>query len=486
MLLIEINQNKTTPIFIQIADEIKRLIDTGILTEGDKLPSSRKLSIKLGVHRSTVYKAYEELWAAGYIESQPGSYSTVRKSMASVKTDKNNNYEQLDWSSKVKKDFMQYYQQNDQTLLTKESKNCINFLPLSPDTELIPSDNLRKSINHVMNTQGPSLLQYNSVDGYEPLKNYLVKQINFHGINATEKEIILTNGVQHSLEILVSLLMQKDACIVVEEPTYASALELFKLAHVKVIAIPTDNGIDLKKLEKVLHSKKVAFVYTMPNFHNPLSVSSSISHREQLLKLCEQYDTIIVEDGFEEELKYYGKAIPPIKSMDKTGNVIYLGTFSKILFPGLRIGWINASEELINYIRTFKRTTQISDNYLIQASIHHFCEAYLTSHLNRLHRVYRKRMTVATKAIRKYLNPDVFNYENPMGGYTFWFQLIQKKLTENQIIDLLKQQQVLVTPGSKFYINPMKTVSFRVSIAHTNEQQIETGIQRMGEALNQI
>ncbi|MBI9067622.1 MAG: PLP-dependent aminotransferase family protein [Salinivirgaceae bacterium] len=487
MLAININEELGTPMFIQICEEIKNLIDTGILSEGDKLPSSRKLSEQLDVHRSTVYKAYEELWAAGYIESKPGSYSTVRQRSKLNQNTISTTEDLFDWDLKVNKHIHSVSKEIN-AFKSNYGPEFINFLPVSPDPSLIPANDLRKSLNHVLNKYGSDLLNYNGIDGYLPLREYLAKQMKIHGINTSPDEIILTNGVQNSLELLINLLYKPGSYIIIEEPSYSSAIDLFKLYNLNLIAIPvTQDGIDLEKLESKLKNKDISFIYTMPNFHNPYSITSPASHREQLIKICNKYEVPIIEDGFEEDLKYFGKAVPPLKSMDSKGMVVYLGTYSKILFPGLRIGWISANIKAIEYLKVLKRATQITDNHLLQAALHHYCESgYLVNHLNKMHRTYRKRMTVATKLIKAYINKPGILYNLGNGGYTFWFELIDCKISEAELVKKLKENKILVTPGSNFYLNPTDSVTFRISIAHTNEDQIEKGIITLADILNNL
>ncbi len=197
--------------------------------------------------------------------------------------------------------------------------------------------------------------------------------------------------------------------------------------------------------------------------------------------------TPLIEDGFEEELKYFGKAVLPVKSMDRRGGVIYVGTFSKCLFPGLRIGWIAADGACIERLAPIQRALVISGNALDQAAVHRFCRAgYYDLHIKRVHRVYRKRMRTALDAMKSCLNPNQVRWTQPAGGYTIWLQLLSGRWDEDDAVDRLFRHGVAVTPGRPHFPGPSGAAHLRVSIAHTDEASIREGIRRMGAALSEI
>ncbi|MBN2519139.1 MAG: PLP-dependent aminotransferase family protein [Bacteroidales bacterium] len=488
MLLIDINTQRRESLYKQVFNQLKEMIDKNILKPGDKLPSSRRFSEQLGVNRTTIYKAYQELWSLGYIESRPGSYSVVRK-RAEIVTIKDKIKKQIiDWEGACTMQINHLLDELNKFKNIKAEAGIINFLPLSPDPDLMPVNEFRKCLNRAIKEKGNLLFQYGDPMGYKPLRELIVENMKQHSISVSVDEILITNGAQNAVELILKMLVKPGAKVFVESPTYSSVIPLFNFYNVKVISVPLkESGIDLKVLEKKLHEEKPALIYTMPNFQNPTGITTSQTHRERFLRLCEKYRVPIVEDAFEEEMKYFGKNILPIKSMDWNDIVLYIGTFSKVLFPGLRLGWIAASKECIERLCALKRIGDLPGNTLNQAALYLFYRSgYYNMHIKRLHRIYRKRMNTALKAAREYFPSEKFKYTKPNGGYTFWVESLNKKINEDELINHIENYGVKVTPGRIFFPAGNNNSSFRISIAHLDEKQIEEGIIRIGKALKSL
>jgi len=488
MLVIHLDRKSKNPLFRQVFLQLKDMIDQRKLQPGDRLPPSRLFAQQMGVNRSTVYRAYEELWSLGYIDSRSGSYSTVRKRASVVQENQNNqdgNFQWDDITNSSGKTLAGLLEDRDNIKLRG---NVINFTPLSPDSGLMPVDDFRKCLNQALHHRGASLLQYGDPMGYEPLRDFIATRMRLHSVSVSNEQILITNGIQNGLELILKLLSKRGMRIVVESPTYSAALLLFKNYNAEIISIPVDKkGMNLSKLEQVLSSGKPSFVYTIPNFHNPTGITTSQSHREKLLHICEKHKVPIVEDGFEEEMKYFGKVVLPIKSMDRQGLDIYLGTFSKVLFPGLRIGWIIASEDMIRQFTALKRISDLSGNDLNQAALELFCRSgQYDLHIKRTHRVYRKRMQTAMRAIRDHIPTDKATCTKPLGGYTIWMTFNVSAKSETHLIHHLGNNGVAVTPGSYFFPKKDPLLHARLSIAHLDESEILEGIKRIGSALETL
>lgn len=483
MILIKVDKENKQSLFLQVFEQLKQLIETGDLLPGEHLPSTRKLAETLGVNRTTVYRAYEELWAAGYLEATSGAYSRVRQRNLLVSQNKQPEDSLIDWDDCISDAVHRMDQISPSSDLI--SGEIIDFRPLSPDSGLLPVEYFRNCLNKVLQTEGANLLQYGNALGYEPLRNYLAKQMRQHGIDTSVDNIMLTNGMQNGIEMVLRLLANPGDCIMIESPSYVSVLTFIKYMNLKVIGIPmTSEGMDLDVLEQQFQKSSPRLIYSIPTFHNPTGISSSQAHRERLLSLCEKYRVPLVEDGFEEEMKYFGKAVLPIKSMDKHQLVIYLGTFSKVLFPGIRIGWIVAPETLIARLGKMKQVSEICGSPLTQAAVYRFCkQGFYELHKKRLHRVYRKRMQQALQACREFLPADQIQYTKPDGGYLIWFTLLNVDLNEDEIIGQLINAGVAVSPGGRFFPEKPYEVHFRMSIGHRNEEEIREGIKRISQVL---
>jgi len=486
MLLLHLNKNKSIPLFQQVIDQVKELINQGSLKAGDRLPSSRKLAADCGVNRTTIFKAYEELWAMGYLESRQGSYSTVRKPAQFTKDIDTENISSISWILDINPSINKEYILKADVPI-KKLKGSINFRPLSPDPGLMPTEDFRKSLNHILHNEKANVLNYGDAQGYEPLRKYIAKHQQMHQIHTSVNEILITNGTQNGLDLILRLYCTKETNIAIGSPSYNSAIHLIASHTDSITEIPIlDTGLDLDFFEEEAKKQSIKMLYTMPNFQNPTGITTSQKHRERLLAICEKHHIIILEDGFEEEMKYFDKAVLPLKSIDRNQIVIYLGTFSKILFPGLRVGWICAHKQCIQQLTRLKELTEITGNLLSQAAVFSFCDSGLYNlHKKRIHKVYKRRMSLAIKAMKEYF-PSWVEYTKPMGGYTLWVFFYNTSITELEIITQLEKVGVLITPGSNFYYQSTSEINFRISIAHADEDEILVGIRKIANVLNSI
>ncbi len=488
MLLLNLNTSSSNPLYKQVIEQIKHLIDSELLKPGDKLPSTRVLAKQHNLNRNTICKAYEELWALGYIESSSGSYSKVRKRIIKVITEPDKKNQTYNWENIISKSSNLLRKSTQKKIVEINSKTKIDFRPLSPDPKILPNIEFRKCLNDVLKSDRSEILLYGEPEGFYPLRAFLARHMQLHTINVNINDIIITNGAQNALDMIVKLLIDQGDTILIEKPTYSEAIPIFKYYNANIIELTVyEDGLNLKELEQVLQKHHPKFLYTMPNFQNPTGTTTSQAHREKLLSICEKYNLPIIEDGFVEEMKYFGKNILPIKSMDKKGFVFYIGTFSKVLFPGIRIGWIASNEYCTKRFSEIRKVTEISMNTINQAALELFCKnGFYEKQLKKIHTVYKKRMGVALKTLRENLHSNDFKYTKPIGGYTIWFESKGSKITESQLTKLIQQDGVLVTPGSQSYYSNTNSTCFRISIAHRNEGEIERGINVISQVLNSL
>jgi len=492
MIILNLERKSKVPLFMQIFKQLKRLMEERTLAPGFRMPSTRALAEKHGINRSTVYKAYEELWALGYIESRPGSYSVVRKRQQIATNARRSKKGLIPWeehSSDSGRMLHQAFGQLKFDLPPGAASNLINLAALDLDHRLFPVDDFRRSMNTVLVEQGGSILKYGDCAGYKPLRQYIARRLRIHSISVNWDEILITNGSQNGIELVLKLLTVPGSKVAVESPTYSNVLPMLKYFKTDIIEIPMkENGLDLAYLEEVLKTQKPAFLYTMPDFHNPTGITTDQAHREKLLSLCEAYRFPIVEDAFEEEMKYYGKVPLPIKSMDRLHLVVYVGTFSKVLFPGIRIGWIAAEKESIQRLVSIKKFSDLSTSSLMQAALYEFCQqGYYNRHIKRMHREYRKRMHTAIMALREHLSGfEKVSWNEPVGGYLIWLQLWDTQQDEAGLKQIFLQNGVFLAPGSYFFPGSFPHPHFRISISTLNEKEIKEGISRLGRAISQI
>lgn len=486
MVIVTVDKGAAAPAYRQICERLIQLVDSGALVDGDRLPPTRVLAQTAGIHRTTVMRAYGELWALGYLESRPGSYSTVRRPSRAVATTRRGTDSLIDWNAVSRPAVRRAAE--DAALLARDhvaAPGVINFARLSADPALAPVDQIRRCLKQVLLENGRLLVDYGDPAGYQPLREALARRMRVHGVTVSAEEILITNGAQHGLDLVMRLLTRPGDRVVTESPSYASALSLFRLHELRVHGIPMrSDGMDLDALEATLKRTRPALVYTIPNFQNPTGLTTGQAHRERLLAVCEARRVPILEDGFEEEMKYFGKAVLPVKSMDTRGVVIYVGTLSKVVFPGLRVGWIAAPRACVDRLAAIQRASCLSGNLLAQAAVERFFSlgAY-DAYLRRTHALYRKRMQTMLRSLRRFAPPGV-EWTEPAGGYALWLRVNADQGTEETIYEHLLRAGVKVAPGAPFFPkSPPARPQFRLSVACVTEEEIVEGCRRLGRAL---
>ncbi len=487
MLLVRLDEKSKEPVFRQIMDGIRGRISEGGLVPGDALPSTRALAEALGIHRSTVATAYQELWSLGFLDLRPGAVPRVRSRVAVAPERRGGDPSLIDWESLAtpfSSEARNFHERFRLEVLSRQDESVVNFRRLEVDKRLFPLDNFRTCLNRVLREQSGVLLGYGDAAGYAPLRATIASRLRMHGIRVTEREILLTNGSQHAIGLVLQMLSRPGASIAIEAPTYGEFLPLIGMHGLRPVEIPfRSDGMDLDVLERVLADERPTLVYTMPNFQNPTGVTTSQAHRERLLELCSRHRVPLLEDGFEEEMKYFGKVSLPIKSMDTNGVVIYSGTFSKVLFPGVRIGWVAAPAEVVERLSALLRFGELSTGAILQAALNDFCErGYYDRHISHMHRVFRKRMQTMLRSLRKHISPEWATWTEPAGGYLVWMTLARARASREEIEEAFRASGVAVVPGRYFFGSERPTVNIRLSIATLDERQIEEGIRRIAKA----
>jgi DNA-binding transcriptional MocR family regulator len=489
MILIQLDRRSPAPLHVQIAEQIRNMIDAQTLRIGAQLPSTRTLAESAGVNRSTVLKAYQELWALGYIDSSQGSYTTVRARLRLADMSDPAAAGAIDWQTAsspwadaVYQRFLSYTPERGL------GSDAVNLSQLGMDPRLFPVNEMRRCLNHVMTTKGRALLQYGDKQGDPELREVIAERARTHGMAVTADRVLVTNGSQQAIDLVLRLLAPPGRRIVIEEPTYANVIPLAQAHGLEIVGVEmTEEGLDLGQLEARIAESMPALVYTIPNFQNPTGLTTSQSHREALIGLCRRHGIPLVEDGFEEEMKYFGGVTLPIKSMDVDQVVVYLGTFSKVLFPGVRIGWVIADPECIRRLLAIKRFADLSSSPIVQGAMVRFCRLGLyDTHIRRMHKVFRRRMVAAQKAAREHLPRDLVSWTEPAGGYLIWVRFRRRGIDEEGFGRVCAQNGVVVSPGSYYFSSRPSDLCFRISISMLDESQVEEGMARLGRAIRAL
>ena len=482
-MILELDRQSHAPLYTQIAAQVRQLIRTGALKIGDRLPPNRTLAQSLGVNRTTVATAYDELLADGLIASRVGSGTFVAatplpSNIQEVRAE--SSLTPLNWEAVLPEPRM------DEWLAHRDAAqrpNCIAFTHSLPATELFPLDEFRRSVERVLRREGRNLLQLGTSCGYEPLQQYLLQQLALAGIRATEEEILLTSGCQQALDLLRQVLLQPGDEIVIENPTYPGAISLFCQPQYKFISAPVGaQGIDLDALEDVLRHRRPKLIYLVPTFQNPTGVTMDLASRKRLIELAAQHRVPVVEDEIYRDLRYDGAALPPLKALDPYGVVIYLNSVSKVGFPGLRVGWVVAPRLLIQHLQALKQRSDLHGNLLAQAALADFARhGLLNKHIQRCRRSYAQRRDAMLEALRKFF-PRESNWTTPEGGMGIWVQL-PEGVSADMLLAQARMQGIYFTPGSRFYASGARTNTLRLSFTMLAEPQIETGVKELGRLI---
>jgi len=482
-MLIELNRESHTPLYAQIVSEVRRMITRGALKIGDRLPANRELAKSLGVNRNTVTTAYSELAADGLISSRIGS-GTFVSAIPSVSRyrDVEPQNSPMPWEALL----AERGRDNWLHEMHSEIYGQRDVIPMAlalPSSDLFPLDEFRRSVDAVLRTQGRTLLQLGTTGGHPPLQQYISSQLSLTGAPVSPDEVLITNGCQQSLDLIRQILVGPGDEVALENPTYPGALSVFCSAGSKYISVPVnENGIDLDVLEDVLSQRRAKLVYVVPSFQNPTGSTMDLASRRRLIAIAERYRVPIVEDDIYRELRYGGPAIPPLKALDEHGLVIYISSFSKVGFPGLRVGWIVAPRIVVDHLNRVKQRCDLHASMLTQAAVYEFSRrGYLAKHIKRVKRAYGERRDTMLEALHKHF-PDTTSWSRPDGGMSVWVRL-PDAVNSNQLLHQAVENGVSFISGERFYATNPQQSSMRLSFTMAEPKSIEEGIKRLGSIL---
>ena len=481
MLFSDLTINDKEPIYIQIKNYLEEMISKGLLPHNSKLPSTRELSSILKVSRNSIVLAYEELKSEGIIYSLSG-----RGTFVNSENIIHSSHWQIDYKN-FENDYMKTT--NDMDIMKSEVRwksGQISFKSIAPDGELFDMEELKKSFLNRFNLEGHKLLNYGYAQGYKPLIDYLHKYMNKNGVDTTHKDILIVNGFTEGLNLVISTLTNHEDYILCENPTHNTSIKIMKSHGVNIIPMNmNEKGLDFDDLDKKLkkYKNKIKFSYITPSYHNPTGMVMSPENRYKFYNLMKKNNIPIIEDGFNEELLYSSSHIFPICSLDNNSNgVIYIGSFSKILFPGLRIGWLLGDKKLINRLESVKRATTIHVSFLDQGILYDYLQnGAFEKYIKKTRKYYGDKFNFAKKCVEKYIN-----CEHILGDGGLHLFLIFKDLDTRKLLDECYKKDVIFMPGDLFYIDDRGENTLRLGLSRLSEEDIEKGIKIIGETIEEI
>lgn len=369
-----------------------------------------------------------------------------------------------------------------------EMPEIISFAGGLPAPELFPVKEMEGIMQKVLERDGKLALQYSSTEGFKPLREIIAKQrMTPAKVNVTADDIAMTTGSQQGIEFSAKIFVNEGDVVICESPSYLGAINAFRAYRPKFVEIPMDeHGMIMEELEKALKSNPNAkMIYTIPDFQNPTGITMSDDRRKKVAELAAEYKIPVIEDNPYGDLIFEGTRHPSIKSFDKEGWVIYLGTFSKNFCPGLRLGWICAAPEILEKYIVVKQGADLQCSTLDQRATALFMETYnLDEHIESIKKVYGKRRTLMLECLDKYF-PKEATHTNPYGGLFTWVKL-KEGLDAAEILKEALKENVAYVPGGSFFPNGGHPNYFRLNYSCMPEDKIIEGIKRLGKVLDKF
>jgi 2-aminoadipate transaminase len=375
-----------------------------------------------------------------------------------------------------------------------EQSDIISFAGGMPAPELFPIKEVEEATQQVLEETGASALQYGATEGYRPLREMIVRHTARFGLDVTADNVMITSGSQQALDLLGKVFINPGDHILVEAPTYLGALQAWSAYGAEYVTVPLDeHGMNTDALEDALRAGP-KFIYVLPNFQNPTGVTLSTERRHELVELAERYGVPIVEDDPYGQLRFEGSHLPAVVVADGDGhkngdfcyrgNVIYLSTFSKILAPGLRLGWVVAPPEVIQKLVQAKQGADLHTSTFVQMVAHRVAQGgFLDAHIRTLRKVYRERRDLMLAVMEEHFPPGV-EWTRPQGGLFLWVTL-PESINAAELLKEAIKQKVAFVPGEAFFPCGGGQNTMRLNFSNATPEKIVQGIARLGLVLTQ-
>ncbi|MTK13097.1 MAG: PLP-dependent aminotransferase family protein [Clostridiaceae bacterium] len=435
--------------YLAVSNEIENMIKNGKYKEGERIPSIRSLTQNYNCNKSTVISALNELERRHIVYSLPksGYYVVTRKPN-----------------------------------LNKDKKLILNFSSSAPDPEVFPYLDFQHCINQAIEIYKNDLFIYGTPKGLSSLIDVIQKQLANYQVFTNKKNIFITSGVQQALSILASIPFPNNKeTILIEQPGYHLFIDYLETHKVPVVGIErTSEGIDMLELERIFKSGNIKLFYTMPRYHNPLGTSYSQEEKRNILELAKKYDVYIVEDDYLADFEQNLKA-DPIFSYDNFSRVIYLKSYSKIIFPGLRIGIAVIPESIIERFSKYKSVLDIDSSMLSQAAL----EIYIKSgmferHKEKIKASYLLRAKSLTSLLEKKIDScnHIYKYSPLKNICVHTYIELDKKISCEKLINRLKKKSIIVDTADSNYLDlfPIKKSILKINVSNVAEDYIDEGI----------
>jgi 2-aminoadipate transaminase len=368
--------------------------------------------------------------------------------------------------------------------------DIISFAGGLPAPETFPVKDLEDIACQVLRQKGATALQYGPTEGEWALREEVAKWMSREKPSVKPENILVTSGSQQGLDIVSKVFLDPRDIVIVELPTYIGGLQAFTAYRAKMIGVPQDDqGMRMDLLEKLLaklarRKKKAKFIYVVPDFQNPSGVTMSLERRKRLLESAYKYEVPVVEDSPYRDLRFAGEIVPAICSLDTENQVMVLGTFSKLLCPGLRLAWIMAPTEWMDRMVVAKQSMDLCSPAFTQLiAAEYLKRGLLPKQIETIRKLYARKRQVMLEALKKYM-PKGVTWTKPEGGLFLWVKL-PKRMSANDLLPKAVENKVAYIIGSAFHCNGKGQNTMRINFSYPSEQQIEEGIKRLAKMVKE-
>jgi 2-aminoadipate transaminase len=462
----QIDTQSDVPLYRQVFQQLKDSINGGKLPRGSRLPATRELAGLLGLNRTTISAAYELLESEGLISGQVGRGSFV------TGAPEHENHG-LDWRA-----LLTSSASTPSPQAATSSNETISFAASRPSELLFPMEEFRQSCEEVLaSSEIRSILQLGSPGGYGPLRQYLMADARRQGVMGTGDDLIVTSGCQQALDLLQRVLAPAGTKVAIEDPVYPGVKNLFLSAGGQVIGVRIGpDGMDLEDLERILERERPKLLVVTPNFQNPTGATMPLQSRKELLRMVRAAGVVLVENDTYGDLRYEGNPVPAVKSED----TILLRSYSKIAFPGLRVGWAIGPRAAIARMIEAKQLSDLHSDQLSQAVLLRFAESgRLEQHRQNILKAGAEKLKVVLAACERYL-PTRSTFTRPQGGMNLWVRL-PDPLDAGELLLRAQRENVNYLPGRYFTISRPDPGGLRLSFAGLTPEKILAGVAILGQ-----
>jgi DNA-binding transcriptional MocR family regulator len=463
------------PLYRTIADAIIRDIRKGRHLEGGRLPASRDLARALEVNRATVHQALQLLKREGWIETNKGGGTRVaRRSSAAPVVGPAPAWDRIASSLLLRI--------VSDPPAGEPPTAAYDLSRLAPDERDFPAAAFAAVLAEV--ARDGALLAYGSPIGYRPLRETLAQRLNRRGIPADPDALLIVNGAQQGLDLITRALVDPGDAIAVESPSYAGALSLFRAHRARLVGVPLDgDGMELEGFDRAL-SERPKFVYTSPDFQNPTGLLTSAARRAEIARRAAAAGVVLVEDAFDADLLVEGELPPPLAAL-APAHVVHLGTISKALFPGVRVGWIAGPKEFVHRLAALKRVGELTSPLVLQAALNLFVtRGEYDRHLARTRARLKSRLALAQRTILSRF-PIGTTVERPSGGWVLWVRL-PEGVSGRALTAAAREKGVLLSAGADYMPDQSDVPAIRVSVARGTAPDLEKALTLAGASAREL